>query len=58
MTTYHLEHHPGRWEIWRTGGPCVAILPVDADRREAETLARLLVAAANSPARGEEGKQT
>ncbi len=44
---YHLESHPGRWEIWRTGGPCVAILPADEDRQEAEKLARLLLKAAN-----------
>ena len=50
---YHLEHHPGRWEIWRTGGPCVAILPADEDRQEAERLARLLLKAAN----GEEGEK-
>lgn len=46
---YHLEHHPGRWEIWLTGGPCVTILPEDDDRPEAERLARVMVKAANEP---------
>ena len=51
---YHLEHHPDRWEIWRTGGPCVAILPADQDRQEAEKLAKVMVKAANS-LKGNEG---
>ena len=47
--TYHLESDSTALYIWRDGGPCVAILPVDQDRQEAEQLARLLLAAANSP---------
>ena len=51
--TYHLERHPGRLEIWRTGGPCVAILPVDEDRQEAEKLAKLLLKSANGDPDGQ-----
>jgi len=47
--TYHLESDSTALYIWRDGGPCVAILPVHQDRPEAERLARLLLAAANSP---------
>ena len=51
--TYHLERDSTALYLWRTGGPCVAILPADADRQEAETLAKLLLTAAN----GEEGEK-
>ena len=48
-STYHLESDSTAIYLWRDGGPCIAILPVDQDRQEAERLARLLLAAANSP---------
>ena len=52
--TYHLESDSTAIYLWRDGGPCIAILPVDQDRQEAVKLARLLLAAANGPEGGEE----
>ena len=54
--TYHLESDSTAIYLWRDGGPCIAILPVDQDRPEAVRLARLLLAAANSPEGGRETK--
>jgi len=47
--TYHLESDSTAIYLWRDGGPCIAILPVDQDRPEAERLARKFLVAANSP---------
>jgi len=47
--TYHLEQDSTALYLWRDGGPCVCIFPVDQDRQEAERFARLLLAAANGP---------
>ena len=55
MKSYHLESDATALYVWRDGGPCVAILPVDQDRQEAERLARMLLAAANGPEGGKEG---
>jgi len=54
--TYHLESDSTAIYLWRDGGPCVAILPVDQDRQEAERFAQMLLAAANSPEGGRETK--
>ena len=54
--TYHLEFDSFALSLWRDGGPCIAIFPVDQDRPEAERFARLLLAAANSPEGDKEGK--
>ena len=51
--TYHLESDSTAIYFWRDGGPCIAILPVDQDRPEAERFARLLLAAANNIRHGE-----
>jgi len=51
---YHLESDATALYLWRDGGPCVAILPVDQDRQEAERFAQVLLAAANSPEGGTE----
>ena len=50
--SYHLESDSTALYLWRDGGPCMAILPVDKDRPEAERLAQVLLVAAN----GEEKK--
>ena len=47
--TYHLEYDSTALYLWRYGGPCVCIFPVDQVRQEAERFARLLLAAANGP---------
>mgnify|MGYP001566407541 CR=1 FL=1 len=44
---YHLERDSTAIYLWRTGGPCVAILPAGEDRQEAERLATRLLKAAN-----------
>ena len=57
--TYHLESDATAIYLWRDGGPCVCIFPVDRDRpearQEAVKLAQVLLAAANGPEGGKEG---